>query len=371
MPRRLSPRLRGLAGLEEHALAGTRCAVAQGCRPDQRAQHRNRRRRSAGGGQKSPGEPGDVEETADLIRYYCDQIEANNGFVKPAGQDWPKHHNTSVLKPYGVWVVISPFNFPFALAGGPTGGALVAGNTVVFKLASDTPLSGWLLAECIRDAGLPAGVFNFVTVTGRHRRQGADHQFGGGRHHLHRLLRCGHAYHQDLCQRQVSAAVHRRDGRQERGDRQPQGRSGQGGDGCDALGLWPERPEMLSLQPRDVEEAVKDAFLQKLVHLTGKMAVGDPTCQDVLMGSVANKGGYQDYQRFAEMAKRDGKVVFGGHVMTEGDYGKGYFVAPTIIADLPLDHELWKVEMFLPLVAVAGVPLLDVAMRRPTTAPMA
>ncbi|HSN76092.1 MAG TPA: aldehyde dehydrogenase family protein, partial [Anaerolineae bacterium] len=79
---------------------------------------------------------GDVEETADLIRYYCDQMEANNGFVRTMLPESPKHHNTSVLKPYGVWVVISPFNFPFALAGGPSGGALVAGNTVVFKPAS-------------------------------------------------------------------------------------------------------------------------------------------------------------------------------------------------------------------------------------------
>ena len=109
---------------------------------------------------------GDVEETADLIRWYCDEMERNNGFVKPMLQESPKHHNTNFLKPYGVWVVISPFNFPFALAGGPSGGALVAGNTVVFKPASDTPLSGWLLTECMRDAGVPAGVFNYVTGPG-------------------------------------------------------------------------------------------------------------------------------------------------------------------------------------------------------------
>jgi 1-pyrroline-5-carboxylate dehydrogenase len=63
------------------------------------------------------------------------------------------------------------------------------------------------------------------------------------------------------------------------------------------------------------------------------------------------------------MAARDGKIAFGGHVLTEGDYAKGYFVAPTIIDDLPLEHELWQVEMFLPLVAVAAVPSLEVAMR--------
>ena len=81
---------------------------------------------------------GDVEETADLIRYNCDAMEANNGFTRPLKNESEKHHNTSVLKPYGVWVVIAPFNFPGALAGGPSGAALVAGNTVVFKPATDT-----------------------------------------------------------------------------------------------------------------------------------------------------------------------------------------------------------------------------------------
>src|SRR5437879_12568044 len=70
------------------------------------------------------------------------------------------------MRPYGVWAVISPFNFPLALAAGPAGGALVAGNTVVFKPASATPLLGYKLAEVMAEAGIPAGVFNFVTGGG-------------------------------------------------------------------------------------------------------------------------------------------------------------------------------------------------------------
>ncbi|MCA9952049.1 MAG: aldehyde dehydrogenase family protein, partial [Anaerolineales bacterium] len=96
---------------------------------------------------------GDVEETADLIRYNCDAMEKNNGFNFELMPESDKHHNRSVLKPYGVWVVISPFNFPGALSGGPASAALVAGNTVAFKPASDTPFTGWLLTECLRDAG--------------------------------------------------------------------------------------------------------------------------------------------------------------------------------------------------------------------------
>ncbi len=112
---------------------------------------------------------GDAAESADLIRYACDQITANNGFIHEMGHD-PlqsfKATNYSVLKPYGVWLIVSPFNFPSALTGGPAGAALAAGNTVVIKPASDTPWTSRLLAECFRDAGLPDGVCNYVTGPG-------------------------------------------------------------------------------------------------------------------------------------------------------------------------------------------------------------
>src|SRR5436309_6180025 len=78
----------------------------------------------------------------------------------------PGEENASLLRPYGVWAVISPFNFPLALAAGPAGGALVAGNTIVLKPASATPLLSYELYEIAIAAGIPGGVFNFVTGGG-------------------------------------------------------------------------------------------------------------------------------------------------------------------------------------------------------------
>ena len=112
---------------------------------------------------------GDVAETADLFRYNCDRMEANQGFVSEMGRDPLSGYratNISVLRPYGVWVVISPFNFPCALSGGPASAALVAGNTLVMKPATDTPWTTRLIAECLAEAGLPDGVFNYVTGPG-------------------------------------------------------------------------------------------------------------------------------------------------------------------------------------------------------------
>ena len=100
---------------------------------------------------------GEAQETADLFRHYADESSARRLRQGAAGRSAgrARARNRSVLKPYGVWLVIAPFNFPFALAGGPVAAALVTGNTVVFKGASDTPWTGRLLADCLRDAGLP------------------------------------------------------------------------------------------------------------------------------------------------------------------------------------------------------------------------
>src|SRR5713226_9582667 len=107
----------------------------------------------------------EVSESIDLILYYCQQMEAHQGYEMPLAQGGVER-TESVLRPYGVWAVVSPFNFPLALATGMAAGALLGGNTVVFKPASDTPFAGLRLYEILRDAGLPKGVFNFVTGRG-------------------------------------------------------------------------------------------------------------------------------------------------------------------------------------------------------------
>ncbi|MBA3552684.1 MAG: aldehyde dehydrogenase family protein, partial [Actinobacteria bacterium] len=110
---------------------------------------------------------GDVEETADLIRYYCKQVEDHQGFSFQMGALSEKENNRSVLRPYGVWGVISPFNFPMALAGGPAGGALVAGNTVVLKPSHQGYFTGLKLYEALTDGGVPAGALHVLTGPGR------------------------------------------------------------------------------------------------------------------------------------------------------------------------------------------------------------
>ena len=109
---------------------------------------------------------GDAEESADLIDYYCAQLEEAAGFVRPMARITPVERNTDVLRPYGVFVCVAPFNFPLALSAGMSSAALVAGNAIVYKPAQDTPWTGLKLYEVYRDAGIPAGVFNYVSGRG-------------------------------------------------------------------------------------------------------------------------------------------------------------------------------------------------------------
>lgn len=108
----------------------------------------------------------DVDEAIDFIRYYSLQMEQNDGFIVETNSAYVDERSKSVMKPYGVWGVISPFNFPEAITVGMCTGALITGNTVVLKPASDTPLIGYIFTEILKQAGLPDGALNFVTGNG-------------------------------------------------------------------------------------------------------------------------------------------------------------------------------------------------------------
>jgi 1-pyrroline-5-carboxylate dehydrogenase len=309
---------------------------------------------------------GDVAETADLIRYSCDQVEANNGYIKPMGKDpLPNHDSTniSVLKPYGVWLVISPFNFPFALTGGPAGAALAAGNTIVIKPATDTPFIVRLLADCFRDAGIPDGVVNFVTGPGRTIGAALVNSpeidgvtFTGSYDVGMKIFR---DYANEKWVRPIVLEL---------GGKNPTivSRNANLEDAAagivrSAFGLQGQK---CSADSRVyIEAPVYDELVGKLKELTEKLSIGDPTDRKVFLGPVVNKSSYEDYQNFCKELGQAGKFLTGGKVLKEGALANGYFCAPTFVTDLPTNHRLWKYEMFLPITTVAKVKDLEEAMK--------
>ena len=308
----------------------------------------------------------DVQETADLINYYCDQVEKNDGFEKPLKNDPLKGftaRNKSVLRPYGVWAVISPFNFPVALSGGPSGGALVAGNTVVFKPASDTAWTGYLLAECFLDAGLPPGVFNFVTGPGS--KVGGEIQGNAG---VDGITFTGSYDVGMMIYKNFASGKHPRPCIAEMGGKNPVIISKKADLDIAALGVFRSafglQGQKCSAASRVfVERPVKEQFEQKLLALVEKAVVGDPTRRETYLGPVINDKAAQDYQGFVDDLRQNGRILFGGKRLTDGDMAKGSFCAPTVASDVPFSHRLWKHEMFLPITMVGAVDSLDEAMK--------
>jgi 1-pyrroline-5-carboxylate dehydrogenase len=309
---------------------------------------------------------GDVQETADLMYYSAKMMEENNGFIKPMGKD-PlvgfDATNMSVLKPYGVWLVVSPFNFPFALSGGPVGAALTAGNTVVLKPATDTAWIVRLYAECLRDAGFPPGVFNFVTGPGSTLGQAlVDNQDVDGATFTG-SFDVGMKMYRDFANRNYVRPIVL-----ELGGKNPAivSRNANLEDAAtgivrSAFGLQGQKCSAASRVI--VEEPVYDELVGKLKAMTEKLAIGDPTERTTYLGPVINKSSYQDFKNFTEEINgAGGNFLTGGHVKTGDMFDKGYFCEPTFVTDLPFEHRLWQYEMFLPITTIGKVSNLDEAM---------
>ncbi|MGE5336930.1 MAG: aldehyde dehydrogenase family protein [Gemmatimonadota bacterium] len=306
---------------------------------------------------------GEVQETADLFTWYCDQMEANDGFDRTLPNDpLPGFvsRNRTVLKPHGAWVVIAPFNFPFALAGGPVAAALATGNTVVFKTATDTAWSGWLLLEVLRDAGLPAGVVNYVSGAGSEIGAAviADPRIAGvtftGSYEVGmqivRQFALGPWPRPCIAEMGgKNAAIVSRHADLERAAtgivRSAFGLQGQKCSACSRV--YVERP---------VAAALRD----KLIEKTRAIAVGDPTLRQHWMGPVINETAYRRYQKCVDQLRRHGEILVGGETLATGALERGWFVAPTFAA-APLDYSLWREEKFIPLALVGEVDSVDQA----------
>lgn len=310
---------------------------------------------------------GDVQETADLIAYSCDQMEKNKGYLFEMGKDplvGYEAKNVSVLRPYGVWLVVSPFNFPHALTGGPSGAALVTGNTLVIKPATDTAWIVRLLAECFRDAGLPDGVCNFVTGPGRTLGQALvdSPEIDGAT--FTGSFDVGMKMYQDFAKRNYVRPIILELGGKNPAivSRHADLERAASGILRSAFGLQGQKCSAASRV--FIEEPVYDKLVQRLVEMTNKLTIGDPTDRSVFLGPVINKGSYEDYQKFVkEIAEGGGEALTGGKIKTGGMYDKGYFCEPTLVADLPLSHRLWKYEMFLPITTIARIKSMDEAMQ--------
>jgi len=258
--------------------------------------------------------------------------------------------------------VITPFNFPIALAAGPVAAALVTGNTVVLKGATATPWAGRLLADCIRDAGLPPGVFNYLS--------GSSGEIGSAlvEHPLTAGVTFTGSYEVGRqIALQLQSGLYPRPCIAEMGGKNAcivtakadltratagiiRSAFGMGGQKCSALSrLY-------------VHREVADALIGSVERETGALRIGDPGRRENWLGPVATRSGYDDYARYAALLRSDGaRILVGAEQLREGALAQGFFVRPTL-AEAPREHPLWQQEMFLPILMLHRVSSNEEAM---------
>jgi aldehyde dehydrogenase (NAD+) len=293
----------------------------------------------------------------------CMQFAAGEG-VRLVGKTIPSVGTTgfhyTVREPLGVVGLITPWNFPVSIPAWKIAPALVAGNTIVFKPSPLTPVTAKLVVEIFVEAGVPAGVLNLVfgnTEVGLEITENPAVKavsFTGSTH-------VGKAVY-----RQVAAHT----GRclMEMGGKNPfvvladADLALAAKQAC--LGAFGSTGQRCTATSRIIVEAsVKAEFEQQLKGLVEALVVGDGMAAGTAMGPVVDEVRHRDVLRHIENARADGATLLtGGAAMEQGEYGRGYFIAPTIFTDVTPRMRLFREEAFGPLLAITEARDFDHAL---------
>ena len=304
---------------------------------------------------------GEVDEAAALIRFYGSQ--AAGGFDIPLEAATPADRNVSVMRPFGVFGVIAPFNFPLALVLGPSVAALLAGNTVVAKPSATTSAIAVRFAELLLDAGLPPGAFNLVTggdETGRAlvSASGVDGMVFTG----------SYAVGRRIAGQFLSEAGYARPCIVEMGGKNPAIVTAAADLEKAASGItrsaWGLSGQKCSACSRVlVDERVHDELVARLVEQAQDWRPADPVLPGSRLGPVHTAESVARFERAVAEARAEGTVAFGGRTLGDSE-DDGHFVEPTIVTGLPERHRIIRDEQFVPLLAVEAVESLEHALAR-------
>ena len=322
---------------------------------------------------------GEIDEAIDFMRYYANELEANKGYsrktsqakstakVSAGFQGAPSSKEERVqisLKPLGVWGVIAPFNFPVSIGMGMSAGALLAGNTAVFKPSSSdsmTMMSGLLIYQYLKEAGLPSGVFNYVSGPGSEvgdelvvSKDVSGIAFTGSRSvGIGMMLKAYQSGQQktfvvemggknpvivsknsdmDMAVSAVASAAFGFDGQK-----------------CSACSRV------------YVHDSIKEQFVSKLIEKARSFKIGNPLEKGVYLGPLISGNALKTYEQAIQEVKSDGRLLYGGNKVQSSMQGN--YVEPTIIEVRP-DHELVKRELFVPILIVQGYSDFSDALRR-------
>lgn len=303
---------------------------------------------------------GEVEEAIDLVRYYSDQMEANDGFYRPLARAVPIEETSDVLRPYGVFAVIVPFNFPVALGIGMLAGALLAGNSVVLKPSPLAGLTGsWLARLCV-EAGMPEGVVNLLCGGASTGQALLEHPGVSGYAFIG-----SHAVGTHIL-RTVAAGAYNRPVIVEMGGKNPCYVTASAdldiaaeGVMRSAFGLQGQKCS--SCSKVYVAREIYADFLDRLKQRASAIRIGAPRDASIFMGPVINDAAGERYAAACAEAQRDGRILLGGKRLAGGDFDGGVYIEPTIVEGLSAAHRLNKDELFLPFLSVQSFDSLEQA----------
>ena len=303
---------------------------------------------------------GDVQEAIDMSFYMGGEGRRLYGQTTPS--ELRDKFNMSVRMPIGVVGVITPWNFPIAIPSWKIAPALVCGNTVVFKPATDTPLLGERFVEVLAEAGVPPGVVNVVhggggevgdalvrhpdvpviTLTGsRETGVAVLKNAADGLKHVHLELGGKNAVIV-LDDADVDLAVE--------------------GILWSAFGTSGQRCTAASRVI--VQRGVYDALQSKLVAAAEALRLGPGWEDDTDVGPVINGRALEKIHSYTGIGREEGaRLLTGGEIASDGDLGKGFFYRPTIFADVEADMRIAQEEIFGPTTALIPVDDVDEAVR--------
>ncbi|MED4916384.1 L-glutamate gamma-semialdehyde dehydrogenase [Geobacillus thermodenitrificans] len=302
----------------------------------------------------------DTAEAIDFMEYYGRQmLKLKDGIPV---ESRPGETNRFFYIPLGVGVVISPWNFPFAIMAGTTVAALVTGNTVLLKPASATPVVAYKFAEVLEEAGLPAGVLNYIPGSGA---EVGDYlvehprtrfiSFTGSRDVGIRIYeRAAKVQPGQIWLKRVIAEMGGKDAIVV--DKEADLELAAQSIVASAFGFSGQKCSACSRAI--IVEDVYDQVLNRVVELTKQLNVGDPAEQATFMGPVIDQGAYNKIMEYIEIGKQEGRLMTGG----EGDDSKGFFIQPTVFADVDPNARIMQEEIFGPVVAFAKARDFDHAL---------
>jgi 1-pyrroline-5-carboxylate dehydrogenase len=293
----------------------------------------------------------DTGETIDFLEFYAREALRLSRATPPI--QLPGERDELLYIPLGVGAVIPPWNFPFAIMAGMTTAAIVTGNTVVLKPSSDSPTIAARFVEVLEEAGMPPGVVNFCPGSGA--------TFGNAivAHPKTRFIAFTGS-------KEVGLDINERAAKAQPGQiwikrtiLEMGGKDSiivsvdadldQAVSGVVASAFGFTGQKCSACSRAIVEEPIYDIFIERLREAVAKLTVGDPV-ENPNMGPVVNEGALKTIREYIEIGKTEARLVAGGNVVKTPE--NGYFLEPTIFADVPPDSRISQEEIFGPVLSV-------------------